>query len=80
LTIESVKKQGVGRCLKGSAIIAKVMGVFMTALLNGTKDFSVPRVFELDNYKYLIPRIWICAATKRAIALAPLSESLLDII
>ena len=52
----------------------------MTVLLNRTKDFLVPRVFELDSYKYLIPRIWICAATKRAIALAPLSKSLLDIV
>jgi hypothetical protein len=29
----------------------------MTVLLNKTKDFLVSRVFELDNYKYLIPRI-----------------------
>jgi hypothetical protein len=57
LTIELVKKQDVGRCLKGFATIAKIIGISMTALLNGTKDFSVPRVFELDSCKYLIPRI-----------------------
>ena len=52
----------------------------MTVLLNGTKDFSVFRVFELDGCKHLIPRTWICAATERATALAPLSEPLLDIV
>jgi hypothetical protein len=70
----------VGRCLKGSIIIAKVIEVFMTILLNKTKDFLVSRVFKLDNYKYLIPYIWIYAAIKKAIVLAPLSEFLLDII
>jgi len=57
LIIEPVEKQGIGKYLKGSAIIAKVMGVFITVLLNGTKNSSVPRVFELNDYKYLIPRI-----------------------
>jgi hypothetical protein len=52
----------------------------MTILLNRTKDFSVSRVFELDSYKYLIPYIWICIATKKAIVLASLSESFLNII
>jgi hypothetical protein len=45
------------RCLKGFTTIAKVIGVFMTILLNKTKDFSISRVFKLDNYKYLIPYI-----------------------
>jgi hypothetical protein len=47
----------MGRCLKSFATIAKVIGVFMTILLNRIKDFLVSRVFELDNYKYLIPYI-----------------------
>jgi hypothetical protein len=47
----------MGKCLKGFATIAKVIGVFITILLNRTKDFLIPRVFELDNYKYLIPYI-----------------------
>jgi hypothetical protein len=42
------------KCLKGFIIIAKVIGVFITILLNKTKDFSVSRVFKLDSYKYLI--------------------------
>jgi hypothetical protein len=70
----------VGRCLKGSATKAIVIRVSITLLPNGTKNSSVSRVFELDSYKYLIPCIWICAATERAIVLAPLSESLLGII
>jgi hypothetical protein len=68
------------RCLKGFITIAKVIGIFITILLNKTKDFLVSWVFELDNYKYLIPYIWIYIATKRAIVLASLSEFLLDII
>jgi hypothetical protein len=44
----------MGKCLKGFITIAKVIGVFITILLNKTKDFSVSRVFELDSYKYLI--------------------------
>ena len=56
------------------------MRVSTTTSLNETKNSSVPRVFELDGCKHLIPRTWICAATERAIALAPLSESLLDIV
>jgi hypothetical protein len=47
----------MGKCLKGSAIIAKIIGIFITILLNKTKDFLVSRVFELDNYKYLISYI-----------------------
>jgi hypothetical protein len=47
----------MGKCLKGSIIIAKIIEVFITILLNRTKDFLVPRVFKLDNYKYLIPYI-----------------------
>jgi hypothetical protein len=45
------------RYLKGFTIIAKVIGISITILLNRTKDFLVSRVFELDNYKYLIPYI-----------------------
>jgi hypothetical protein len=52
----------------------------MTILPKGIINSLVPRVFELDSYKYLIPYIWIYVATKRAIALAPLSKPLLDII
>jgi hypothetical protein len=47
----------MGRCLKGSITIAKVIEVFITILLNKTKNFLVSRVFKLDNYKYLIPYI-----------------------
>jgi hypothetical protein len=72
--------QGAGERLEGSASKATVMEVSTTTLLNGAKDSTVPRVFELNGCKYLIPRIWICAAIERATALAPLSEPLLDII
>jgi hypothetical protein len=47
----------MGKCLKGSVIIAKIIGVSIIILLNRTKDFLVSRVFKLDNYKYLIPYI-----------------------
>jgi hypothetical protein len=47
----------MGRCLKGFIIIAKIIGIFITILLNKTKDFLVSRVFKLDSYKYLIPYI-----------------------
>ena len=52
----------------------------MTLTLNRTKNSSDFRVFELNGYKHLILRSWIYVATKRAIALAPLSEPLLDLI
>jgi hypothetical protein len=42
LTIESVEKQGMGRCLEDSATAAKMIGVSITVLLNRTKDSSVP--------------------------------------
>jgi hypothetical protein len=47
----------MGRCLKGSATIAKIIGISITILLNRTKNFLVSWVFELDSYKYLIPYI-----------------------
>ena len=54
LTIELVKKQDIGKCLKGSTIITKVIEVFIIILFNRTKNFLISRVFKLDNYKYLI--------------------------
>jgi ribosomal protein S30 len=77
---EIIENQGIERCLEGSATKAIVIRVSTTSLPNRTKNSSVPRVFELDSYKHLIPRIWIYTATERAIVLAPLSESLLGII
>ena len=56
-TEDSVENQGVGRCLKGPASKARVIEVSTTILLKGIINSSVPRVFELDNYKYLIPYI-----------------------
>jgi len=79
-TKDSVENQGVGRCLEGPASEAKVMEVSTTTSPKGIMNSSVPRVFELDGCKYLIPRTWIYAATERATALAPLSEPLLDIV
>ena len=52
----------------------------MTLTPNRTKNSLDSRVFKLDGYKHLIPRSWIYAATKKAIALAPLSKPLLDLI
>jgi hypothetical protein len=80
LTEDSVENQGVGRCLEGPAFEARVMEVSTTTSPEGIMNSSVPRVFELDGCKHLIPRTWICAATERATALAPLSEPLLDIV
>ena len=71
--------QGGGIHLEGTASDASVKRVSLTSSLEGVKD-SFPRVFELDGCKHLIPRTWICAATERATALAPLSEPLLEII
>jgi hypothetical protein len=45
------------KCLKGFIIIAKIIEISITILLNRTKDLLVSRVFELDSYKYLIPYI-----------------------
>jgi hypothetical protein len=47
----------MGKYLKGFTIIAKIIKISITILLNKTKDFSVPWVFKLDSYKYLIPYI-----------------------
>ena len=71
--------QGIGTHLEGTATVASVMRVSLTSSLDGVRD-SIPRVFELDDCKHLIPRIWICAVTKRTTALAPLSEPLLDLV
>ena len=70
----------MGNRLEGPAELAMALRVSMTSTPDGTKNSSDPRVFELDSCKYLIPRSWICAATERATALAPLSEPLLDLI
>ncbi len=71
---------GPGRHLNGSANNATVVELSTTTPLNRACDPYLPRVMEIDGYKYLIPRSWICAATERATALAPLSEPLIDII
>jgi transposase InsO family protein len=76
----SQEKQGVGNRLEGPAKPAMALRVSTTSTPDGTKNSSDPRVFELDGCKHLIPRSWICAATERATALAPLSEPLLDLI
>jgi hypothetical protein len=71
----SPEETGPGRHLNGSAT-----ELSMAKSSDGTYDSPPPRVMELDGCKHLIPRLWICAATERATALAPLSESLTDII
>jgi hypothetical protein len=71
---------GPGRHLNGSANNATVVELSTTTPLDGACDPYLPRVMEIDGCKHLIPRSWICAATERATALAPLSEPLIDII
>jgi hypothetical protein len=46
--------QGAGERLEGSASKATVIEVSTTILLNSAKDSTVPRVFKLNSYKYLI--------------------------
>ena len=76
----SPEEIGPGRHLNGSATAAMITELSMAKSSDGTYDSPPPRVMELDGCKHLIPRLWICAATERATALAPLSESLTDII
>jgi hypothetical protein len=52
-----LRNQGARERLKGSASKATIIEVSTTTLLNSAKDSTVPRVFKLNSYKYLILRI-----------------------
>lgn len=79
-TDHSRRKQGKEQCLVGFGLTPMMDELSMVTPSDEACNLTSHQVMELDGCKHLTPRSWICAATEKSSALAPLSHTLTEVI